>query len=207
VDQYVDRHLAHRFERAAGAGGEVLAVVRQNTQVLVRATEALVRRQAEVWAKTIEEADYRRTAEEKRQQERVAGALETALAQTLRVHADQVARLQKDAVEGSTRLLEQLAVLAETVRSTGREQQGALLQVAESVAAQATVLGDLQAGEKHLLRLEQALNQNLATLAGAQNFEQALHSLTAAVHLLTARVPGEARPSRLGTRPGPGAAA
>jgi hypothetical protein len=207
VDGYVDRHLAHRFERAAGAGGEVLSAVRQNTQVLVRATEELVRRQAEVWAKTIEEADRRRAVEEKRHQERVAAALETALAQTLKSHAEQVARLQKDAVEGSTRLLEQLAVLAETVRSTGREQQAALLQVAEGVTAQAKVLGELQAGEKHLLRLEETLQQNLAALAGAQNFEQALHSLTAAVHLLTARVPGEARPSRLGPRPGPGAAA
>jgi hypothetical protein len=207
VDGYVDQQLAHRFERIGGPGGDVLVAVRQNTQVLVRATEDLVRRQAEVWAQTLAEADARRTAAEERQQERVAAALEAALAQTLRAHAEQVARLQKDAVEGSTRLLEQLAVVAETVRSTGREQQAALLQVAESVAGQATVLGELQAGEKHLLRLEQALHENLTALTGAQNFEQALHSLTAAVHLLTARVPAESRPSRLGTRPGPGAAA
>jgi hypothetical protein len=207
VDAYVDCHLAHRFERPGGAGGDVLAAVRQNTEVLLRASEELVRRQAEVWAMTIEEADYRRTAEEKRQQERFSGALEAALERTLKAHAAQVAALQKQAVEGSTRLLEQLAGLAETVRSTGREQQAALLQVAQGVTAQAQVLADLQEGEKHLLRLEQALHQNLTAVAGAQAFEQALHSLTAAVHLLTARVPGEARPSRLGPRPGPGAAA
>jgi hypothetical protein len=207
VDRYVDRHLAHRFERAGGAGDAVFDAVRQNTQVLLQASEDLVRRQAELWASTIEEADYRRTEEEKRQQERLSGALEMALERTLQVHAEQVAALQKQAVEDSTRLLEQLAGLAETVRATGQEQQAGLRQVAEAVVAQANVLGQLQAGEKHLLRLEQELHQNLTALAGAQAFEQALHSLTAAVHLLTSRVPGEPRPSRLGTRPGPGTAA
>ena len=207
VDRYVDRHLAHRFERAGGAGDDVLEVVRQNTQVLLRSSEELVRRQAEVWAGTIAEADSRRSVEEKRQQERFAGALEAALERTLKAHAVQVAALQKQAVEDSARLLERLAGLAETVRATGQEQQAGLRQVAEAVVAQAKVLGQLQAGEKHLLRLEQELNQNLTALAGAQAFEQALHSLTAAVHLLTSRVPGEPRPSRLGTRPGPGAAA
>jgi biopolymer transport protein ExbB/TolQ len=207
VDRYVDCHLAHRFARPGGAGDGTLEAVRQNTQVLLQASEELVRRQAELWASTIEEADYRRTEEEKRHQERLAGALEKALERTLKAHAEQVAALQRQAVEDSARLLERLATLAETVRATGQEQQAGLRQVAEAVVAQANVLGQLQAGEKHLLRLEQELHQNLTALAGAQAFEQALHSLTAAVHLLTSRVPGEPRPSRLGTRPGPGAAA
>jgi hypothetical protein len=207
VDRYVDRHLAHRFERSGGKGGDVLGVVREHTQVLLRANEELVRRQAEVWARTIEEADHRRTEEAKRHEERFSGALEAALERTLRAHAEQVAALQRQAVQDSTRLLERLAGLAETVRATGQEQQAALRQVAEGVAAQAKVLGQLQSGEKHLLRLEQELNQNLTALAGAQAFEQALHSLTAAVHLLTSRVQAEPRPSRLGTRPGPGTAA
>jgi hypothetical protein len=207
VDRYVDRQLAHRFERAAAGGDGVLEAVRHSTQALLRSNEELVRRQAEVWAKTVGEVDTRRAAEEKRQQERFAGALEAALERTLRGHAEQAARLQKEAATASTQLLAQLTSLAETVRSTGREQQAALLQVAEQVAAQARVLGEVQAGEKDLLRLEQALHQNLTALAGAGAFEQALHSLTAAVHLLTARVPGESRPSRLGPRAGPGAAA
>jgi hypothetical protein len=207
VDRYVDRHLAHRFERPGGAGDDVLEAVRQNTQVLLRSSEELVRGQAQVWARTIEEADGRRFEEEKRQQERLAGALEKALERTLQVHAAQVAALQRQAVEDSGRLLERLAGLAETVRATGQEQQAGLRQVAEAVMAQAKMLGQLQDGEKHLLRLEQELNQNLTALAGAQAFEQALHSLTAAVHLLTSRVPGEPRSARPGTRSGPGAAA
>jgi hypothetical protein len=207
VDAYVDRNLAHRFERPGAAGGDAVEAVRACTRVLVQSSEDLVRRQAEVWAKTIEEADRRRTGEEKRQQERFAAALEAALERAVKGHAEQAARLHKEAAAGSAQLLAQLNGLAEAVRQAGREQQTALLQVADRVAAQARTLGDLQAGERDLLRLEEALHRNLSALAGAQAFEQTLHSLTAAVHLLTARVPADTRPARPGPRPGPAAAA
>jgi hypothetical protein len=207
VERFVDRQLAHRFERTGSEGGQFLEVVRHNTQVLLQATEQLVRQQTELWARALEEMDYRRTEEEKRHQERFAGCLEIALQRTLQSHAEQLKAFQKQAVEGSTQLLEQLAATATTVRETGREQQAALLAVAEGIAGQAKMLGQLQAGEKHLLRLEEALNQNLTALAGAQTFEQALHSLTAAVHLLSARVPGDTRNLRLAPRPSPGTAA
>ena len=62
-----------------------------------------------------------------------------------------------------------------------------LRQVAQSVAAQTQALAALQDGEKHLLRLQETLQHNLAALNGAGAFEQAVHSLTAAIHLLTAR--------------------
>ncbi len=68
-----------------------------------------------------------------------------------------------------------------------REQQAALVRVAEGVSAQAGALGRLQEGETNLVHLQAVLHQNLAALASASNFEQAVHSLTAAVHLLTAR--------------------
>jgi len=37
-------------------------------------------------------------------------------------------------------------------------------------------------------RLEEALNHNLASLAGAKNFEETVMSLAAAIHLLTGRL-------------------
>ena len=61
-------------------------------------------------------------------------------------------------------------------------------------------LAKLQEGEKHLLRLQETLARNLDSLAGAGSFEEAVHSLTAAVHLLTARASG--RPAQPVKRPG-----
>ena len=63
------------------------------------------------------------------------------------------------------------------------------------------MLAQLQDNEKHLHRLQETLNQNLAALAGVGNFEEALHSLTAAIHLMTARAAPPAA-GRLGRRPG-----
>ena len=47
------------------------------------------------------------------------------------------------------------------------------------------MLGQLQADEKQLVQMQELLNRNLDVLAGAGTFEQAVHSLTAAIHLMT----------------------
>ncbi len=178
VDACVDQHLAHRFERIGAEPTGHVAGLRQDSQVLLEAIGQLVRRQAELWAETLKEVVYRRDEEEKHQHERLTGALETALRQTLHGHTQQATALQ-----------EQLAALT------------------AAVAAQAKGLAQLQAGEKQLLRMQDALNQNLAAVAAAGTFEQTLHSLTAAVHLLTVRVPLEPRAVKLPPRDQPGAAA
>jgi len=46
------------------------------------------------------------------------------------------------------------------------------------------VLGAIQAAGE-VTRLEDALNRNLAALAGSKNFEETVVSLAAAIHLLT----------------------
>ena len=96
-------------------------------------------------------------------------------------------RKERQTAQAGTQLMQQLAGLAVAVRDTGREQQQALARVAESVAGQAAILGKLQEGESNLVHLQAVLHQNLAALASASNFEEAVHSLTAAVHLLTTR--------------------
>jgi biopolymer transport protein ExbB/TolQ len=206
VDQYADGELAHRFERTGPEGGEFVAVVRQNTQVLLQATGDLVQRQADIWAMALDQADKRRTEAEDRQQKRLTASLEAALERTLETHARRLAALEKQLVEQSTGLVERLGALAETVRETGREQLAALVQAAQGMASQTEILSRLQDNENQLLRLQEALNQNLASLAGAGAFEDAVQSLVAAIHLLTARGgPGQPAVSDAGrklTRPG-----
>jgi hypothetical protein len=187
VDQYVDRELAHRFERAAGAGGEFVEVVRRNSEILVQATEKLVERQAAVWAKALEEVDRRRAEAEERLQTRLTAGLEQALEKTLEAHARRLQALEHHVAEQHTGLVDRLAALATAVREAGQQQQTGLTQVAHGVAAQIEALAQLQEGEQQLIRMQEALNQNLAALSGAGAFEEAVHSLAAAVHLLTAR--------------------
>jgi biopolymer transport protein ExbB/TolQ len=204
VDRFVHRELAHRFERTGAEGGEFIDVVRRNTDVLLQGVEKLVQRQTTLWAQALADADRRHQEADKRSQEVIAEALKGAMEQTLEAHARRLAALEKQTTEHIGSLAEKLKTLAVAVRDAGREQQAALTQVAQGVAAQVETLSQLHEGDKNLRRLQETLNQNLATLASAGTFEQAMHSLTAAIHLLTARSapPPAGATNRLGPRSG-----
>jgi hypothetical protein len=178
VDRYVDRRLAHRFQRGS-----------------TDPTEQLVKRQTELWAEALADVDQRAAEAMSRFQEQVSTALATALEQTLAQHAERLAAFEKQAVEQSARLFEQFGAVAVAVRDTGREQQAALARVGEAVAGQAAVLARLQEDGVNLVNLQAVLHQNLAVLAGAGSFDQAVHNLNAAVHLLTARLSGHVEPA------------
>jgi biopolymer transport protein ExbB/TolQ len=203
VDRYADRELAHRFQRASPVSGEFIEVVRRHTEILVQGVEQLVQRQAVLWSQTLKEADQRRQDAENALHERLTAALEIALEQTLETHSRRLLALEQQAVDRSAELANRLTTLAAAVHESGREQQSSLSQVSQGVAGLLESLARLHEGDKQLRRLQETLNQNLASLAGAGTFEQAVHSLTAAVHLLTARAtatPGGT--GRLGPRSG-----
>src|SRR5207244_11709989 len=122
---------------------------------------------------------------------------------TLASHSQRLAALEKQTTKQSTALVQRLSELATALRDTGREQNAALAQVAHNLGAQTQALAGLQEGEKHLLRLQETLNHNMASLNASGAFEQAVHSLTAAIHLLTARTgTSTSGTNRLGNRPG-----
>ena len=187
VDRTVDRCLAHRFQRVGADAGPFALAVQQNTQALLDAMGRLVQRQAELWGATIAEMDKRSEAVHAAPREQFMGAVQQALELALTAHAQKLSAMEGKSVERTSKMVETMASLAAAVRDTGREQQAALTRVAEGVAAQAAVLGRLQEGETNLVHLQAVLHQNLAALANASSFEQAVHSLTAAVHLLTSR--------------------
>ncbi len=198
VDRYVDRCLAHRFQRVGADAAPFVQAVRENDQALMESVGGLVRHQAELWAQTVTALDRRSEEAHARPREQLIGAVETALEKTLDTHARRLAALESKTTEQTTKLVQQMAALAAAVRDTGREQQAALVRVAEGVSAQAGAIGRLQEGENNLVHLQAVLHQNLAARASAGNFEQAVHSLTAAAHLLTARTARPRRPSGWG---------
>jgi hypothetical protein len=190
VDQFVDRHLAHRFERSAGPPGDFVAVLQQNTQVLLQAMELLVKQQAEIWAGAAARANQQRSETEARLGEQVTRSLEKALDRTLETHTQRLLAWEKQTNENHAAVVERLAARAAAVCEMGRDQQAAVAKLVQGLTGQAQFFGQLQDGEQQLLRLQESLNQNLTSLAGAGAFEQAVHSLTAAIHLLTTRSAG-----------------
>jgi hypothetical protein len=187
VDRIVERELAHRFERTGGGDGDYVAVARQQTQVLTKGVEQLVQRQADIWAKSFDKTAYQQARTAEQQQAQITQGLKTALETTLDQHQRRLSALEKQALDQGAGLMERITALATAIRDTGREQREALAKVTASLSAPLESLAKVQEGEKQLLRLQETLNQNLSTLAGAGAFEQAVNSLTAAIHLLTAR--------------------
>ncbi|MBL8794081.1 MAG: MotA/TolQ/ExbB proton channel family protein [Planctomycetia bacterium] len=187
VDRFVEQHLAHRFERTGAAGGEFVEVVRQQSQALLQGTETLVRKQAEIWSKTFEEAAKRQSALESSFQAQLSAALATALDRSLAEHAKRLASMEQQAAQHTVELTRKLEGLG---------------KLADGLKAQAEVLSRLQEGEKQLIQMQERLDQNLAALADAGAFQEAVHSLTAAIHLLTSHTARSTMPVRK-----PGAAA
>ena len=181
VDRYVDTHLAHRFVRQGSDQAPVFAAVEAQTSAVIAATEKLVRQQADIWAEALAGAEQRAA-------EKLARALDASIERTLKAHEARLGDLEKRSVEHGAALMKQISSLAAAVRDTGREQQASLSRVADGIIGQAGALIRLQENEKQLIQLQAALQQNLNALAGAGAFEQAVHSLSAAIHLLTGRV-------------------
>jgi hypothetical protein len=190
VDHLVDRQLAHRFIREGLDSAPILDAVRMNSEILTRSVEGLVQRQAELWADSLSAPERRVAGLYEELQTRLTTAMQQAMESTAHVHAQRLAALEQHMVQQSTHLLQNLAGLAAAIRDVGQQQTVALVKVAEGIQGQAAVLGKLQADEANLIHLQAVLHQNLAALASASSFEEAVQTLTAAVHLLTTRVGG-----------------
>ena len=187
LDHWVDRHLAHRFAADAGQAGPMAEMVQQSSRAMAQAIEALAARQAETWASVLEQPQRHAADTYQRMTEQLVAGLGEAMQRTLKLHEERLGVLEHQSVQAGTQLMQQLAGLAIAVRDTGREQQQALAKVAEGIATQAAVLAKIQEDESNLVHLQAVLHQNLAALASASSFEEAVHSLTAAVHKLTSR--------------------
>jgi hypothetical protein len=135
------------------------------------------------------------------QVERVGAQVENSLDRLGTETNAAVSRLQTSLVDAvtnhTTALTECEQQVAEENRRHFSEVQLALVESAtaaveqhEQLVKQGEVLLRVVDATGQIKRLESALNDNLAMLAGAQNFEQTVTSLAAAVQLLSARMGG-----------------
>jgi hypothetical protein len=193
VDRYVDDQLAHRFVRARGEAAPFVDAMHQSTQVILDTTGQLVEKQVKLWAAAMEKTEQLGT----HQQERMAAAIGQALEFALTRYGKRLAELEESLLTRNQALLDSVSQLAAALRETGREHQLSLARLTDALGAQVEALARVQTGEAELQRVQELLAQNLALLAGANTFEQAVQSLTAAVHMLTARAGGVPLPPAL----------
>jgi hypothetical protein len=205
VDRTIDAELAHRFERG-GTGSAVPGAdanaMSQHTQAVLGATHQLVEKQVNLWAAAMEKTESLGA----RQQERLASAIGQALEFALTRYGKRLAELEEALLGRNKALLDSVAQLAAALHKTGQDHQMTLARLTDSLGAQIEALTRVQSGEAELQRVQELLAQNLSLLAGANTFEQAVQSLTAAVHMLTARASAAASAPPLRVVPRSGAA-
>lgn len=190
VDAYVEEHLVHRFERPAAAALPA-GVLEQAGSAVFAWAEKLLRRQAEIWQESL--GEFHRQAEERDRQrfEQTTAALAQMLERTAAAHQARLRALEAELHGQMQSLTPQFDRIA---AGLGRLADMVDRQ-AERTAEQTRLLGGLVEGEKQILRLQETLHATLHSLADAATLERVLHSLTAAVHLLTARCDAAGRPA------------
>lgn len=181
VDRQVDDELLGRFEVSSREADGQLVAVRRMAETVIQSSEQLLQRQVELWQSSVDESQQRWQQMAASAGEEVQTALAGALQESLQSHARNLVEFEQAHFEKNqynwARIQESL--------TEGAQATSALQS---SVSEQVHILHRTVEATGQVARLEEALNRNLAALAGSKNFEQTVMSLAAAIHLLNARL-------------------
>lgn len=177
IEDRAESALIGRFHMDINTDDPHIATLRAISDEILQSTSCLVDRQAEIWRRTIDEAEgkWRDTATTTEKQ------LETALSRALQTSA-QSHREQLEAAEAQSR--EERGAIAKLLHDA---THAGALQQREMTRQTELMLGVVQATEQ-IIKLEDTLNHNLSALQTSRDFDQTIHSLTAAISLLNSRI-------------------
>lgn len=187
--ELLGRFELHRLGSAGSAPTAAVGLADSTTRTL----DEVIRRQAELWQASLDAAQQRWTTLADEAGGHLQKSLAAALAQSLQAHAEHLVAAGQAVSEQNRR---QWEPVHQSLTANAESLQG--LQA--SLVQQAEALGRAVEATGQVTRLEDALNRNLAALGGAQNFEQTVVSLAAAIQLLVGRLgelPPDARSVRL----------
>jgi biopolymer transport protein ExbB/TolQ len=181
VDTRANQELSGRFEMVGLSSDPNVQVMQRLGQGVLKSTEQLVERQAELWQRSIAVAHDQWQKVSLKTTEQMQAALAGALNQSLGQLAAQLAKSEQTSTEQLTLRWEQWqTALSQNARLLHAQQQEMVKQ-GELMTQAIRAAGDV-------VQLEKALNENLSALAGSRNFEDTVMSLSAAIHLLTTRL-------------------
>jgi biopolymer transport protein ExbB/TolQ len=122
-------------------------------------------------------------------------SLVDSLARALAVHLDRLAQTE-------SQLLAEYREQTEELHRAFFKRAEQMAELQSSIEQRTELLLKAVESSQVLLALQEVLNRNLSTLASSRQFEELIMSLTAAIHLLTARVESALSPPRPGETPG-----
>jgi biopolymer transport protein ExbB/TolQ len=181
VEQRASDELLGRFEVVGKSSDPHVQSVERLAHTVLKSSEQLVARQAELWQQSIAAAHDHWQRLSHKTTEQLQTALGGAISHSLSEYAAQLSKSEQHAAEQLQARWEQWqTALSQNARLLYAQQQE-LVKQGELMTQAIRAAGDV-------VQLEKALNQNLAALAGSKNFEETVMSLAATIHLLNARL-------------------
>lgn len=179
VDRLVERELMHRFDMKDPHVLPFLGAVQTAHEESLRAIAANLQAQVEVWTASLERLFDR--FEERRQHESINWQ---QIVETLEErHSGYDAAREERMRQMLTMLESRQDRHLERVQSSLDQA----LSMREDFSECISVFRSIAEGEGKLAEVQGVLASNLRVLRETQQFDEALHGLTAAIHLLTAR--------------------
>ncbi len=179
IDRRLERELLHRFEVADANMTPFLAALHATSEANLQAMDTTIERQLAIWSQALQ--GLQAQAEQRQQSQ-------TALWEQALVKLED--RFESGEAEREKRVM-RLLEATEVQRQENRSQvQKSVDQVASLQADFARLVEGLSGivqGKGEIVKLQAVLSDNLRVLRETQQIDQALHGLTAAIHLLTAR--------------------
>lgn len=173
---------AQQSELTTALSGGVQSALGDHTQLLAAAREAFLStcRAFTTEAET-QLADAR--SQHAAHQQQLSDAWRSAWTEI----QQELARERTDRAAESRQLLDGFAAHVQSTVEQLAALTTALQSQCHAVSRQSELLAEIVGQEHHLAGLQSRLTENLQALGAAETIQQSVHSLTAAIHLLTAR--------------------
>ena len=179
IDRLTERELLNRFENKDVSILPFLGIVQSANAEALQSIQGTLQGQVEVWSEALERIFQRFDDRQHQETQGWAAVLETLEQRHAEHDATREARLREmlTAIEGQqNQHMQRLLTTLERAATLGN-----------SLGELTGTLQTLARGEGKLAETQGVLSENLRVLRETQQIDEALHGLTAAIHLMTTR--------------------
>ena len=179
VDRRAERELLNRFEAAEASLGPFVSAVEAASRVTLRTMDEAVQRQLGIWSNAFH--DLQQQAEERHQ------VLTQLWQQTMEASHKRFEASDAERERKLLRVLEAMELSREQHRAEVKATVEHVTRMQADLGELAAAVAEIVHGKGELVKLQASLAENLRLLRETGHMDQALHGLTAAIHLITAR--------------------
>lgn len=183
-----EEEFSHRFMKVQSDQGPFMEILNIQSREMLHSSKELVTNQIALWSSAMARVQDEAKNQSLMIQESVRNGLEQALTNSLQTHQKALEKQEMQSAGMTKALAEHVSALAIAMKDSGREHLQKISSLSEAMAKQSNMLWELQQGEKHLAHIQNILQENLRLVSATGNFQEAVHCLTAAVHMLTSKM-------------------